>query len=126
MLAFHARRAKVNRIIAGTSMMCYTQACLTAHDARQSGEATYVTLTWQVRLRPSARAQAMVAASHRPVVVWIALSVRALMGSIMRWKSSHRSAMPSTVVDCRANHKAVSMCTSCEMGWQGSCMAGNH
>ena len=42
----------------------------------------------------------MVAASHSPVMVWIALSVRVLIGSNMRWKTSHRIAMPSTDDDC--------------------------
>ena len=42
----------------------------------------------------------MVAASHRPVMVCTALLVRIAMGSIMRWKSSHRIAMPSTDDDC--------------------------
>ena len=42
--------------------------CITAH-GRQEGLATHVTLTSHALSRPRARAQAMVATSHRPVTV---------------------------------------------------------
>ena len=51
----------------------------------------------------------MVAASHMPVTVWTALLVRIAMGSIVRWKTSHRIAMPSTADDCGAHQTCIGM-----------------
>ena len=78
--------------------------------ARHRGNpgASHVMSTLHARLSPSARAQAMVATSHTPVMVWTALSARSTMGTNMRWKTSHRAASPSTVLDCRKHMRAAS------------------
>ena len=70
--------------------------------------ATHVTLTLHVRLSPSARAQAMVAASHMPAMVRTALLLRITMGRNARWKTSHNIEMPSTEVDCDTHRGAPS------------------